>query len=97
MDVEIRWGVFPAWAGMNRIRDSPPYVAPCVPRVGGDEPAKDARKKRCRDVFPAWAGMNRYKEHVGGTFARVPRVGGDEPEFFEPVSPAVQCSPRGRG
>ena len=30
--------VFPAWAGMNLVRNNMQIGTGCVPRVGGDEP-----------------------------------------------------------
>ena len=51
--------VFPAYAGMNRIRRMPPPPQRCVPRVRGDEPLTRRADGTYVYVFPAYAGMNR--------------------------------------
>ena len=57
--VQASTGVFPAPAGMNRLRRMvmPPSMR--VPRARGDEPVDAISRPLQLRVFPAPAGMNR--------------------------------------
>ncbi|EGC1081508.1 hypothetical protein H8467_003602 [Salmonella enterica] len=71
--------VFPAPAGINRVRSGTRIPPISVPRASGDKP--DQLKELAADfvVFPAPAGINRAQELLGVLYGSVPRASGDKP------------------
>ena len=68
-----------------------------VPRVCGDEPAREYKVNPRILVFPACAGMNRLPAVPRNRRSSVPRVCGDEPKIPAGVAFGMVCSPRVRG
>ena len=90
--------VFPAHAGMNRIRRAAYRAALGVPRPRGDEPVLRLPSQRSDWlVFPAHAGMNRLGNAVRDRALSVPRPRGDEPGDASLAMVHAVCSPPTRG
>ncbi|EGF3846587.1 hypothetical protein ICQ57_002200 [Salmonella enterica] len=89
--------VFPAPAGINRVRSGTRIPPISVPRASGDKP--DQLKELAADfvVFPAPAGINRPWILSDDRDCSVPRVSGDKPQIMAVFNGFCECSPRQRG
>ena len=89
--------VLPAYAGMIPWRAGPCVWRGCAPRVCGDDPRDQGRRRYPRPVLPAYAGMIRDARLAARERLRAPRVCGDDPKPANADYAVTMCSPPMRG
>ena len=89
--------VFPAYAGMFRVRNSPLSRLMSFPRIRGDVPLHRWLRYQTPSVFPAYAGMFLRPTRRRTPKNRFPRIRGDVPLAREVAELQQTFSPHTRG
>ena len=69
----------------------------CFPRIRGDVPRANRKRRQRANVFPAYAGMFRINLWQQGLLWGFPRIRGDVPDVAEVKNAITRFSPHTRG